>query len=1061
MMPAILDHLWQSTLVALGAALLTLAFRKASAGVRYGLWFAASAKFLVPFAALAALGRILAPAVRIPVHAAPQAAFIETATQPFSHASLAQVPFQNAALSQAPLSPASVATPMAHGPHLNLVLILAAVWTLGCAVVLIAWMIRSASVRSAVRSATPLAWSGPMPVLASASLWEPGLVGLWRPVLLVPQSLPDHLSQPEIDAVVAHETSHLRRRDNLTAAIHMLVEALFWFHPLVWWIGARLIDERERACDEAVVRSGHSRAAYARSLVECCRLYLQSPLPCVAGASGSNLKTRVEAIMTAPLSLPLSRSKKTLLLAAGVCAVATPVAAGLLTSPAGQRAVAQAAAVAASFAPGRADDAPSGPGEGGMVTIARRLALLPPAPAIAATDTAPMPLTRDEPMRLAALTPPASAPQPPPSAPVEAAAPAPAAGPPDAAQAWSFVRSYPAATRQRHMIARWGRAICVQVGGLAPDQAAAVKTRVEAVAVAVGLGAQGAGCRPNVDIRFSTEPQRVLDDVIAHRDWALGDSTSDTRTATSVTLPIQAWYQTNGVEFAANSPASLKILASLQVPSGQASPPPVQPQQQPQEQWVPPVGMLTPGAPKLEARQFLTALVIVDLGRTGGTNLGLISDDVAMLALSQPRSLGQCNVLPSVTDLFAGACPGRGAPAGLTAVDSAYLTALYAADPVGRVFVSQQDDIVAHMVRTQFNPAQRAILSNRETVVRPQGASARPAPTAKATPPKPSAQAAEPAEVSGQALRFVQSYAAATSKRQVIARWGGPICVRVVGLAPDQAAAVRARVEEVAGAVGVGHQPAGCKRSDIEIGFTTQAQHMLDGVVAHTGWFLGDATSDTQAVKTVTRPIQAWYRTNGGDLADAGAASLKSLVVYQDPSYFTTGPGAGASNGPGQGDNLMNSGIPGAAGSGSGRLAGRQFVNVFVIVDVQRIGGKSLGLVADDVAMLALAQPRAPDRCKVLPSVTDLFADSCSGRAAPAGLTPVDAAYLTALYGGDAGDDKAAANPAPVFSPGAPSDPIFSPDNTRSGARRPGSAKASDVAERMARILASTKVASR
>jgi beta-lactamase regulating signal transducer with metallopeptidase domain len=691
MMPAILDHLWQSTLVALGVALLALAFRKASAGVRYGLWFAASAKFLLPFAALGALGRYLAPAVRLPVHTPP--------TQPFSQAALAQVPLSHPALSQAPMASAYAAMPMAQTPHLNLALIVTVVWALGCATVLVAWLVRSATVRSAVRSAAPLPWPGPMPVLASSSLWEPGLVGLWRPVLLVPESLPDYLAPPEIDAIIAHEACHLRRRDNLTAAIHMLVEALFWFHPLVWWIGARLIEERERACDEAVVRSGHSRAAYARSLVECCRLYLQSPLPCVAGASGSNLKARVQAIMTAPLSSPLSPSGKALLVAAGVCAFATPVAAGLLTSPAGQRAVAHAAAVAASFAPSLG---PSTTQEGGAVTIARRMALLPPAPHVAPTDAAPLPLTQDVPVRLAALTPPASASQPLPAAPGEATVPAmppaPAVGPPDAAQALRFVQSYPAATRQRHMIARWGQAICVQVMGLASDQAAAVKARVETVAEAVGLSVNAAGCRANVDIRFSTEPQRTLDALVARRDWVLGDMSSDT-------MPIQAWYQTNGVEFAAARPESLKVLARYQeIVPGQA--------------YDPGPNSSPPGAQVFQARQFLNVLMIVDSRQTQDKSLGLISDYVAMLALSQARTLDRCNVAPSVTDLFAGACPGRGAPTGLTAVDGAYLTALYAADPVGRVFVSQQDDIVAHMVRMRIGALQSTILSNPRVVVR-------------------------------------------------------------------------------------------------------------------------------------------------------------------------------------------------------------------------------------------------------------------------------------------------------------------------------------------------------
>jgi outer membrane biosynthesis protein TonB len=191
-----------------------------------------------------------------------------------------------------------------------------------------------------------------MPVLASSSMLEPGLIGLWRPVLVVPQGLTGQLAPAEIEALIAHEACHLRRRDNLAAAVHMLVEALFWFHPMVWWIGARLIAERERACDEAVLKAGCNRAAYARCLVECCRHFLRSPLPCVAGASGSNLAKRVERIMTAPSSVPLSRSARLLLLGAGLCALASPVAAGWLTSPAGQAAAARVSAIVSVSAPG-------------------------------------------------------------------------------------------------------------------------------------------------------------------------------------------------------------------------------------------------------------------------------------------------------------------------------------------------------------------------------------------------------------------------------------------------------------------------------------------------------------------------------------------------------------------------------------------------------------------------------------------------------------------------------------------------------------------------------------
>jgi beta-lactamase regulating signal transducer with metallopeptidase domain len=69
-------------------------------------------------------------------------------------------------------------------------------------------------------------------------LLEPGVVGMWRSALLLPAGLEHCLTPAQLRAVVVHEQTHIRRRDNLTAATHMLVEGLFWFHPLVWWIGA-------------------------------------------------------------------------------------------------------------------------------------------------------------------------------------------------------------------------------------------------------------------------------------------------------------------------------------------------------------------------------------------------------------------------------------------------------------------------------------------------------------------------------------------------------------------------------------------------------------------------------------------------------------------------------------------------------------------------------------------------------------------------------------------------------------------------------------------------------
>lgn len=86
-------------------------------------------------------------------------------------------------------------------------------------------------------------------LLSRASL-EPGVFGIARPVLVWPEGISERLEDAHLEAILAHELWHVRRRDNLAAAIHMMVEAIFWFHPLVWCSGARLIEEREHACDE-------------------------------------------------------------------------------------------------------------------------------------------------------------------------------------------------------------------------------------------------------------------------------------------------------------------------------------------------------------------------------------------------------------------------------------------------------------------------------------------------------------------------------------------------------------------------------------------------------------------------------------------------------------------------------------------------------------------------------------------------------------------------------------------------------------------------------------------
>jgi len=181
-----------------------------------------------------------------------------------------------------------------------------------------------------VRAASPIDLGAPIKTLSSSALPEPGVLGVFRPVLIVPERITECLPSDQLRAVIAHELCHVRRRDNLAATIHMVVESVFWFHPLVWWIGARLVDERERACDEAVLTGGSEPEAYAEGILNICRLYLESPLPCVAGVTGSDLKRRVRAIMLNRVSPELTAARKSLVAIAALVVVAVPLLIGVL-----------------------------------------------------------------------------------------------------------------------------------------------------------------------------------------------------------------------------------------------------------------------------------------------------------------------------------------------------------------------------------------------------------------------------------------------------------------------------------------------------------------------------------------------------------------------------------------------------------------------------------------------------------------------------------------------------------------------------------------------------------
>jgi bla regulator protein BlaR1 len=315
---ALSNHLWQSTLFAIAAGLLTLALRKNHARARYWLWLIASLKFLLPFSLLVGFGSSFEWSQQTALRPSSGLSLtVDEISRPFISPI---VPFLTQPAAAAPLASA---LPRA----------LFIVWLCGFGAVAFFWWIRWHGVYRAARAATPLPLGMSVPVLSSPLLLEPGVFGIFRPVLILPEGMLGHFAPAQLHAILAHELCHVRRRDNLAAAVHMLIEAVFWFHPLVWWIGKRLVEERERACDEEVLRLGSAPEIYAESILKTCRFYLESPVPCVSGITGSDLKKRIVRIMTHSVANNLGLGRKLLLAAAGVAAVVAPIVFGLMNAP--------------------------------------------------------------------------------------------------------------------------------------------------------------------------------------------------------------------------------------------------------------------------------------------------------------------------------------------------------------------------------------------------------------------------------------------------------------------------------------------------------------------------------------------------------------------------------------------------------------------------------------------------------------------------------------------------------------------------------------------------------
>jgi beta-lactamase regulating signal transducer with metallopeptidase domain len=139
-------------------------------------------------------------------------------------------------------------------------------------------------------------------LVESAMVRTPMVVGFLKPMILFPMGVLNRLSTEEVEAILAHELAHVLRNDYVFNILQSVVEALFYFHPAVWWMSAQIRNERESACDDIAINLIKNKMNYARALVAIQEMayFPMTPALAFAGQRKSQFMMRMQRILNQP-----------------------------------------------------------------------------------------------------------------------------------------------------------------------------------------------------------------------------------------------------------------------------------------------------------------------------------------------------------------------------------------------------------------------------------------------------------------------------------------------------------------------------------------------------------------------------------------------------------------------------------------------------------------------------------------------------------------------------------------------------------------------------------------
>jgi beta-lactamase regulating signal transducer with metallopeptidase domain len=344
--PLLANHLWQATLFSLLALAAAMSLRRAPARARYFVWLLALIKFALPsvflFYLTAQVGVDLSSLPLGNVNFNSGSTAVSPLLSPVTSPAVVQSAAEPHAREAHTSGAASLETTPARGGSLSSVI--TCLWLAGCAVLALVWLRKSYGLSVALnkgrevnsgREAEALQrvrslfkMSREVRLMVTPAVSEPGVWGVWRPVIMLPDGVTDRLNDAELETIFMHELSHIERWDNLAGNFQRALCCLFWFHPLIWVIDRRLLAEREQACDDTVVRRGGASAVYANGIAKVCRYCLGWEVAGLSKVTGSDLKKRVERIISNHAGKKMSASQAAILTVLSVSALTLSLAAG-------------------------------------------------------------------------------------------------------------------------------------------------------------------------------------------------------------------------------------------------------------------------------------------------------------------------------------------------------------------------------------------------------------------------------------------------------------------------------------------------------------------------------------------------------------------------------------------------------------------------------------------------------------------------------------------------------------------------------------------------------------